>query len=311
LSESANSDVTQTIRFNGKRASVKLTRTEFDRITTGLLEMTFRLTDRVIADAKEKGVSRFDAFLMVGGSTFMLQVQEGLERRYAAEPALQGIKPIYHQPNKAVTRGAAKAAQVWAVQGAIEKILESEGRAGEAPTQKDLEKVATGLGMSVPEVRKTNNITLDGGVCPESYGVKYLMAGRDPNSENDEDYTVVNFVQKGSPRPANGDNMGTAVWDGQPSVSIEVWANDIKEEEAKVADSRLKGYLDFDFVSPMNRGDMCIKSEIVVDEQGMLHLYGTDTRGGERHHIQIDPNKPIVKKNDETDTATGGGNHCD
>jgi molecular chaperone DnaK len=96
---SANS-VKQKVRFGTESAVVELTRATFDELTRDLLERTVGLTNAVMVQAKEHhGVTRIDALLLVGGSTYMAQVIERMSQ--FAIP----IRQVY--PNQAIAKGAA------------------------------------------------------------------------------------------------------------------------------------------------------------------------------------------------------------
>jgi molecular chaperone DnaK (HSP70) len=58
------------------------------------------LTDDVIEQAKKKGINTIDEFILVGGSSRMLQVSEAIKTKYGIEPKLQ-------DPDGAVAKGAA------------------------------------------------------------------------------------------------------------------------------------------------------------------------------------------------------------
>ncbi|GHT27744.1 molecular chaperone DnaK [Planctomycetales bacterium] len=286
---SDSNSVTQTVRFNGQRARVELTREKFDELTSGLLDETFQLTDRVIELAKENKVKHFDAFLLVGGSTFMRQVPEGLAKKYAGEPALSGIEPIYHDPNKAVAKGAAKRAQMASAQSVMGEI--TDGKSSPA-TPKQLEDGASKMGVSVTDFKKMiGSVVVN--VCPESYGVMIL---KDRNAVEDNDkYQISNLVRKGETRPAIGTDIYYPTYDGQSGVFIEIWENSSMEELVPLSESRIRpqqayGYHDFD--SPMKQTDG-IKCELEVNDEGLFDLYVTDMRNGKRCHVTLENEKKI------------------
>ena len=75
--------VSQKVSFDGKDVKIDLTREQFEEMTTDLLNSTIDLTDQLLALAKEKGIAKIDAFLLVGGSTRMLQVAKKITEKYA------------------------------------------------------------------------------------------------------------------------------------------------------------------------------------------------------------------------------------
>ena len=84
------------------RAQVELTREEFDEITAGRLEVTIMATKKVLEHARAKGREKIDRILLVGGSTYMPQVQERLKQEFPAVPDIRLL-----DPNQAVAKGAA------------------------------------------------------------------------------------------------------------------------------------------------------------------------------------------------------------
>ena len=101
--------VSQKVSFDGKDVKIDLTREQFDEMTADLLESTISLTDQLLTLAKEKGVTKIDSFLLVGGSTRMLQVAKKITEKYAAT---YGVQPESFDPDEAVAKGAAKDAQI-------------------------------------------------------------------------------------------------------------------------------------------------------------------------------------------------------
>lgn len=84
-------------------AQVEVTREEFDKATSGLLESTISAARGTLEEAaKKEGVERFDfdTLLCVGGSSIMPQVAERLEREF-------GKKPRLEDPHECVAKGAA------------------------------------------------------------------------------------------------------------------------------------------------------------------------------------------------------------
>ena len=88
------------IVYGGGRASITLTRAEFEQLTGALLERTIDLTRTVLAAAADKGVPVVDTVLLVGGMAKMPAVAARLTEAF-------GVEPILHDPDLAVAKGAA------------------------------------------------------------------------------------------------------------------------------------------------------------------------------------------------------------
>jgi molecular chaperone DnaK len=88
------------IVYGGGRASITLTRAEFEQLTGALLERTIDLTRMVLAAAADKGVPVVDTVLLVGGMAKMPAVAARLTEAF-------GVEPVLHDPDLAVAKGAA------------------------------------------------------------------------------------------------------------------------------------------------------------------------------------------------------------
>ncbi len=62
------------------RASVKVTRDEFEEATNDLLEQTMDFTRTTVGKAADAGAPTIDRVLLVGGSSFMPAVSRRLSR---------------------------------------------------------------------------------------------------------------------------------------------------------------------------------------------------------------------------------------
>lgn len=84
----------------GKQARVELDREGFEEITKHLLDRTIELTREMLADASEKGQSKFDKIILVGGATRMPQIRDRIVAEFKLEPET-------FDPDEAVAKGAA------------------------------------------------------------------------------------------------------------------------------------------------------------------------------------------------------------
>ena len=70
--------------YAGKRVEGSvITREEFESATLGLLGKTQRITQHAIDDATKQGITQFDEFLLVGGSTKMPQVKRMVDAEFS------------------------------------------------------------------------------------------------------------------------------------------------------------------------------------------------------------------------------------
>ena len=158
----SKSSVSQKVSFNGKDVKIDLTREQFEEITEDLLDSTIFLTDRLLALAKEKGITKIDSFLLVGGSTRMLQVARKVTEKYSAA---YGVQPVSFDPDEAVAKGAAKDAQIAMIKG-----MEKEGK-----SDRDI-SIATGMTIdAVTQAKKTDSYK----VATKTYGTRFVRYNSD------------------------------------------------------------------------------------------------------------------------------------
>ena len=87
----------------GMATSIRVTRTQFEEMTSDLLEATITITNRMLAKAEQRfpGIrAQISELLLVGGSTKMPAVAERVRREYPWEPQMA-------DPDLAVAKGAA------------------------------------------------------------------------------------------------------------------------------------------------------------------------------------------------------------
>jgi len=89
------------VLYGTERATIEVTKEEFNELTSDLLERTIMLTNEMLTDAEKKGFTKYDKILMVGGSTRMPQIRERLEKEYI------GIPVESFDPDESVAKGAA------------------------------------------------------------------------------------------------------------------------------------------------------------------------------------------------------------
>lgn len=89
------------LMYGGERIRAEVTRDEFDHLTRPLLDRTIEMTRGVLDRAAQKSLPGPRKILLVGGSTYMPQVEERMKREF---PHLD-LRQI--DPNQIVAKGAA------------------------------------------------------------------------------------------------------------------------------------------------------------------------------------------------------------
>lgn len=194
------------IRAASGKAQVELTRDTFEDLTRPLLLRTFTLTDDVLAAAAAKGVDDVSRILLVGGSTYMPQIQEGLLRHYGDRFEL-----VQFRPNQAVAEGAALYGQL---AEAHDRVLdEVENLSGERPeTLADVEESLRDDATERVDARTAalsrKEVT---NVTPKGFGILVMT---------EEGPCVRNLIYKDDPIPCEvTETFGT--WeDGQTTIEL-------------------------------------------------------------------------------------------
>jgi len=154
---SKKSQIPISVYFKGQTLTISLTRTEFERMTSDMLQRTKDTTELVMVQA---GIAKgeFDDVLLVGGSTYMPVVEQMLEDVTGTEPT-RGLNP-----EEAVAQGAA-------LHAAILEAKESGEKSGMAKalvnrllqiTTSDVNSHSLGVKVSDPadKSRKINHIMI-------------------------------------------------------------------------------------------------------------------------------------------------------
>lgn len=103
LKEELSETSSYTIGFNanGQQYGFTCTRTEFDRITKGLLDRAIALTKQAINSCSDK----IDKIILVGGASNMPQIKERMIQEFGDRVGSNNI--LSHEPSKAIAKGAA------------------------------------------------------------------------------------------------------------------------------------------------------------------------------------------------------------
>lgn len=168
---------TAIVAHDGARSVITVTRADLEELTSGLLRRTLDLTRACVAAANERGVTRVDRVLLVGGSSRMPAVARELG-------AMMGMTPQLTDPDLAVARGAAVYGEKLEIERLVAADLRTRGRLADgapiaAADPADVDgacaRVAAAFGLPVSSVRRMLEITVDT-VVSRGFGV--LAVGR-------------------------------------------------------------------------------------------------------------------------------------
>lgn len=261
------------MRFEGGTARVELTREAFEGLTEDLLARTFEITKRTLDTASEQGIDHFDDVLLVGGSTRMPAVAEGLRSRFGFEPKL-------HDPDLAVAKGAAKFALIEAVKV---RLPGEDDDAGAAATEEAIEQAADQLGMEPEKVRRLSGRRVTT-VVPRAFGVKTLDSIDDDGTEN---FVVTHVLRANTALPAAPDaERFMTAYESQTEINVEIWEQAGAVESARLADNAKIGEGLITDLPPLRKGSP-IDISFAMDELGMLRVHAVELQTGKDLHIEV------------------------
>ncbi len=140
------------VYYEGKTLTVSLTRTDFERMTSDLLQRTKDTTELVIQQS-EINISKLDEVVLVGGSTYMPVVEKMLFDITQKEPARDVM------PEAAVAQGAAIHAAILEAKetGAESRMGEAIMKRLQAVTVSDVNSHSLGVKVTDPKSKKKIN----------------------------------------------------------------------------------------------------------------------------------------------------------
>lgn len=258
------------LNFNGQRAQIEVTREEFDEATVSLLDTTLDLADKAIATAKTEGVE-VDEILLVGGSTKMPQVQDGVKTHLGKDPKV-------YEPDEAVAKGAAIYAMLQADEQS--KLSEDETKSTDEEGNEVAVNQNTGESRILPTLSGGGSAmpTLAGGslkvvsVSTKSFGVK-------ATDSKDGQEKIFNLIKKDDEIPAEvTQKFGTAE-DNQVKVEIRVYQTPDKVDTYPVDEDRFLGTAELN-LNPNTPAHSVIAITLKLTADGMVKLHGMDETSG-------------------------------
>lgn len=260
------------LNYNGSRAMVEVTREEFDSQTKDLADSALDLADKAVKTAKDAGID-IDQILLVGGSTKMPQIQEGVKEHF-------GMEPKIYDPDEAVAKGAA----IYAMLQADEQ---SKLREGEV-VEKDEEGNDVAVNNETGEKRVLPTLsgggsalpTLSGGasaikvvsVSTKSFGVK----ATDPADGKEK---IFNLILKDDELPAKATQSFATQEDNQRSVVIRIYQTPDKVATYDVDEDRFLGTAELT-LNPNTPMGSEIEITLDLTEDGTVTMHALDKTSG-------------------------------
>jgi molecular chaperone DnaK len=163
------------VEHDGRRADVRVTREQFEGLTSGLLERTLELVRATVAAAQQRGVARIDRVLLVGGSSRMPAVARALSETL-------GLPAELHDPDLAVAKGAAVYGRKKSLERLVLADLVTRGqltdgdpvdRAASQDVDAACRRVGDAFGLPAGQVRRTVEVQVLN-TCSRGFGVLAL-----------------------------------------------------------------------------------------------------------------------------------------
>ena len=236
------------------RAAIDVTREEFDEVTSTLLDRAVSLTRTVIERVNEPVTK----ILMVGGSTYMPQVREAIEREF---PQLE----IYsNEPNHSVSKGAAIFAFNKYVNPDPEEREDKEKR-----TTSDGEKALDCEGVTIETY--SNIVTLEDEinivtVANKSLGVRILFNGQPK---------INNLILKDTQLPVSVTATYATNTANSVRIPIRIFQANNFEEYYEVDDDLEIGTAVLELDGTLPQGAP-IEVTLSISTDGLIHVKGLD-----------------------------------
>jgi molecular chaperone DnaK (HSP70) len=265
-----------TLAFHGNKIQVETSREQFEQMTEDLLNRTILLTRSVINVAQQKGCTKFDQLILVGGSSRMPQVTNRLRKEFSIEPQI-------FEPDEAVAKGAAVIGNNVYIQQLLDKKLKQYSRelTIEMASPEELKtvskQVADENGYTLEIV--TNATKRARNVSSKTFGIT-VLDGYD--EKNRPILSVSNLIYRNTPLPAECSEQYATIADKQQIVIVELVENMCDAP----APGQPESVISLDGTTSLWNGELPIKPNLPkfspidvtfrIDENGRLILIAFD-----------------------------------
>ncbi|MCF8027206.1 MAG: Hsp70 family protein [Desulfobacteraceae bacterium] len=288
------------ITHGGKRVKLMLEREKFEEVTEDLLVRTVDFTRDMLEAAGQKGYSRFDEIILVGGATRMPQVSERIEKEF-------NIAPKVFDPDEAVAKGAAIYGWKLALNDDLirrisektQKTFDSSGNISEMMdtsqiTTRDFQEAARELaedtGYALPSVE--NAMLRVKNVTSKSFGV----VAHNPSGEE----IVFNLVLRNTTVPVNVVKKFYTAVQNQKTVLIRTMESETSSIEIPLEHAtEIKTAVLH--LPPNLPADLPIEITFDLNDEGRLHITALET--GEYRKVQVEVDTASVIGGEEFEKA--------
>ena len=262
---------------------IDFTRKQFDEITNTLLEKTLRLTLDVVANARERhNIQKIDEVLLVGGSTFMPQVEANL-RAKLADVGLGNVPVNRADPHLAVAKGAAWYAHKCAIDGEVKrKIAEQTGQQAAAIQMENVPAsvrgeaeryVAGQRGIHPTDVKKMTEQRIRN-VTAKTFGVKIAT------DDEGRNFAISNLIMVDTEVPHEASQTVKTLFKGQTGVDVECMESTSRDDECPLDEGTSIGSaIHLEFGRPLPPGTP-IDIHFKLSADGLLSVTATERSTG-------------------------------
>lgn len=245
-----------TMSIGGKKVLYTVTREEFEAATKHLVNSTVELVDTVLKDAKLT-IDDIDAFLLVGGSSRMPQVESAILAKFPS------AKIKLYDPDQSVAKGAAVYCRSKDVLKEIARKIEEDS------VRQNTVSDAKAVSEKVDEAAKTMaDAIVVHNVLSKSFGVK--------SSDNSGNVYISNIIFKNEKLPLIHDKTYYPAVDGQILIDVEIYENNAQNNDdglrVDVVDSAPAGSFNMKLPEDVT-ADTEIKIRFTVSDEGLLTAY--------------------------------------
>ena len=270
------------LNFNGEKAKFEIPLEEFDYMTSSLCESTIVMTKQLLDVAKKKGYDHFDTLLLVGGSTYMKQIERAIVNEF-------GIQPQLFDPNEAVAKGAAlfgnaeknrlieikkkmddATENIGSAEGNVPELTDAEKKLMEGIDQSEVDVFVPGIGRNVREFSA---------VTSKSFGIVAI------NRNNEEKVYVL--ISSQTKLPADASQQFGTHENNQGSVLLRVFETTVNDKEVDLEMGIEIGEVSMDIPAGLPAGSP-IQITFNLDKQGLLHVEGREMTEGRTCNVDIE-----------------------
>lgn len=261
------------INFNGEKAKFEVSLEEFDAMTSDLCQRTIMLTNQLLDIAKGKGYDHYDQFLLVGGSTYMKQIENAIVKEF-------GVQPQLFDPNEAVAKGAA-------LYGAavVNRIIQEKIDRQENPTpgpnpapEPELTEEEKKIAEKITQEDLQTYVPTLGGIAKEFTSVTSKSFGIVARNRNDEE-KIFNLIMSQTKLPACVSQKFGTHEANQGSVLLRICESTLDGVEIDTEMGIDIGEVSMDIPASLPAGSP-IEVTFSLDKQGLLHVEGREMTEG-------------------------------